>query len=146
MFIRPDDAGRAGRDTRLAALHESGWHWAAHPGCQLPRRVLEGKQTILGRWKSGADGLEVVTDRAIKAWYRPLHCMGMTPSGGSHGNLHPTAPSNLRSSSLVRRRMRSDTSTLRAPSRGRPSNRSAARSPMNGSTSASFPLCGVADM
>jgi hypothetical protein len=72
---------RIGQSPPRGASHTvkvGSWHWAAHPGCQLPRRVLEGKQTILGRWKSGADGLpferEVVTDRAIKAWYRPLHC------------------------------------------------------------------------
>ena len=29
---------------------------------------------------------EVAADRATGAWYHPLHCMGMTPAGGSHGN------------------------------------------------------------
>jgi hypothetical protein len=50
-----------------------------------PRNVSSWQQTPSDIRIPAPNGLhserEVATDRAIKAWYSPLHCMGMTPSG-----------------------------------------------------------------
>jgi hypothetical protein len=49
------------------------WHQAAVWGCPHSRRVLEGYRTLT---TSAPRSVKVVTDRAIKAWYRPIVASG----------------------------------------------------------------------